>query len=140
VGRPKGTDPEHTCDFSGELQWPVGIEGVMLVGTFNKILEYSGGIFADLFCTFRSALRTTNYLVVSGYGFRDKGVNSTIIEWLRGSSDKRLVIIHENHLGYKKTARKAVRRLFQTNGQQIAGTGTWFEDLRSVDLKLRFLD
>jgi hypothetical protein len=43
-------------------------------------------------------------------------------------------------LGYEGTARGAVRRLFQTNGQKIAGTGTWFQDLRFVNLQLQFLD
>jgi len=57
----------------------------MLVGGFNKILNYTGGVFADLFCAFRSALYRTTELVISGYGFGDKGVNRAIIEWLHSS-------------------------------------------------------
>jgi hypothetical protein len=137
VGKPQGPDFWHTCDFSGKIQWPIGGDSVMLVGTFNKILDYTGGIFADLFCAFRSALCDTKHLVVSGYGFRDKGVNQSVIEWLRASSDRKLVMVHKDYLTFKRDARIAVRNLFEHNSSQIIGTGTWFENASIDDISSR---
>ena len=135
IGRPKIWE---TLDFSGRRQRPVDEESVMLIGSFNKILEYTGGIFSDLFCAFRCTLDSTQCLVVGGYGFRDKGVNHTIIEWLRSSTDRKLIIVHKDYGAYKRTARKAIQDLFRTNGPQIIGTGTWFEETSLGDLQSRF--
>jgi hypothetical protein len=46
----------------------------LLVGTFNKIVEYTTGVFADLHCHFHQCLRQTRLMVCCGYGFGDKGV------------------------------------------------------------------
>jgi len=86
VGRALNGDFWHTLDFSGSRQWPLSPFSEMLIGSFNKILDYSGGIFADLFHAFRASPRTSDHLIVSGYGFRDKGVNAAIVEWLTSSS------------------------------------------------------
>ena len=48
----------------------------MLIGTFDKMLEYTMGIYADLFAGFRAGLRRLDILVISGYSFSDKGVNA----------------------------------------------------------------
>ena len=68
---------------------------LILVGTFNKILRYNSQPFLELHYRFMRALeekdRTT--LIVCGYGFGDKGVNTRIVEWLRRSPSNRLLII-----------------------------------------------
>ena len=135
IGKPKVWESQ---DLSGKPQWPVDDESVMLIGSFNKIFEYTAGIFSDLFCAFRSSLRSTKHLVVGGYGFRDKGVNHSIIEWLRASSDRRLIVVHKNYETYKQESRKAIQDLFSTNGSQIVGTGTWFEETSLAALRSRF--
>jgi hypothetical protein len=65
-------DFQHTLSFSGRMQYPLGFLSEMLLRSFNKMLDYSGGIFADLFYAFRESLRASNHLLVSAYGFRDK--------------------------------------------------------------------
>ena len=68
-------------------------EPLLLIGTFNKITEYSSGIFRELHYHFRSTIKKAGQLVVCGYSFGDKGINSEIIEWLYGDRKRRLVII-----------------------------------------------
>jgi hypothetical protein len=58
------------------------IEGpLLLIGTFNKIPEYTRRIFLDLYYQFRRLLNRATILVSCGYGFADKGINEQILEW-----------------------------------------------------------
>jgi hypothetical protein len=94
IGIPKTWDIWHTYNPTGERQYPEGGRPEFLAGTFNKILEYANGIYADLFSQFRRNLRNADTLVVCGYGFGDKGVNSQINDWMCYSQMKRMIIVH----------------------------------------------
>jgi len=83
---------------------------VMLIGTFDKIEQYSHDIFGQLSCEFRRVLATSTALLVCGYGFRDKGINNQIIEWLYSSRSRRLVVIHPSPVDLAKSARPAIGR------------------------------
>ena len=65
----------------------------ILIGTLNKVLEYSRGLFHQLHCLMATALEEARVLVVSGYGFGDKAVNMRIAEWYRSQRDRVLVLI-----------------------------------------------
>jgi hypothetical protein len=67
-----------------------------VMGTFNKFKLYSYGIFYDLLHEFRSRLSQTNKLFVCGYGFRDEGINSVLLEWMERDSENILQIFHED--------------------------------------------
>ena len=99
----------------------------MLIGTFNKMLEYTTGIYADLFCAFRTALWALDRLVISGYSFGDKGVNTSIVEWTREDCKRRVRIIAPDASNYQNTARGAIRWLFTDCGTQITTMNTTFE-------------
>ena len=62
---------------------------LLLIGTFNKVAEYSRGIFLDLHHRFRSTLREADRLVVCGYSFGDKGINTAVIEWYYAKRGRR---------------------------------------------------
>jgi hypothetical protein len=68
---------------------------LILVGTFNKLLKYNSDVFNELHYRFHRALedKSCKTLVVCGYGFGDKGVNTRIVEWRRRSSEHKLLII-----------------------------------------------
>jgi hypothetical protein len=68
----------------------------ILIGTYDKMLEYTGGIFTDLFWHLKRVLDRTNIVIVCGYGFRDKGVNNYLIDWLVGEKNRKVAIIHPN--------------------------------------------
>ena len=65
----------------------------ILAGTFNKILDYSSEVFIELHHRFHRALRDCRTLVICGYGFGDKGVNTRIAEWRHKSWNPKLLII-----------------------------------------------
>ena len=93
------------------------------------------GIYADLFCCFRAALRNTGRLIISGYSFGDKGVNATISEWLRQDSTRRVLIVSPSASRYRKTARGAIRRLFEDCRAQIKSKNTKFENVRWNEIR-----
>ncbi len=65
----------------------------ILAGTFNKILGYNSELFLELHHRFHRVLQDCNALVVCGYGFGDKGINTRIAEWRQHSSLPKLLII-----------------------------------------------
>ncbi len=79
---------------------------MLLVGTLNKMLEYTSGIHAVLFFEFSRALRETELLIVSGYSFGDKGINRQLAEWVNSSDQKQkvMVVIHSEPKDLKKGA------------------------------------
>lgn len=110
VGIPLGGDFWHTRNPSGELQLPVDGRPVLLAGTFNKMLQYSTGIYADLYCQMYRALKETEILIPCGYGFGDKGINTRLIEWLYSSQQNVLVVIHAEPESLKMKARVAISK------------------------------
>jgi hypothetical protein len=81
----------------------------MLIGVHNKMLKYIGGIFGDLQYHFLTALRKARLLVVCGYGFRDKGMNNHIIDWLNSSLERRMMIYHPAPEELFRGARLAIK-------------------------------
>lgn len=94
VAIPSDWDVWHTNDLNGQRQWPVGGRPLFLAGTFNKMLDYSSDIYAEQHFQFHKSLRETKFLIACGYGFRDKGVNRKIVEWVYSGDQNKLLIIH----------------------------------------------
>lgn len=70
----------------------------IIIGTLNKKFEYKYGLAKELQEIFKDRISGIDTLIVSGYGFRDEGINESIIEWLDQEKriSKALVIIHKN--------------------------------------------
>jgi hypothetical protein len=130
VGIPIDEDYWHTRNPSGVMQRPMGGRPVFLAGTFNKMLHYTSEIFADLYFFFRSTLRSVDNLVICGYGFGDKGINSQIVEWMNQASANHLLIIHNNPDDLKKNARGAIIKNWEDWSRQdrLSINKTWIED------------
>lgn len=107
----ESADPFHARDRRGRrLPLPSkGMRPLLLLGTFNKMLDYTGGLFADLFCLFRRILMQSRCLIVSGYSFRDKGVNRVLVEWLNRAPSHTMVVVHSDRQQLRTTARGALR-------------------------------
>ena len=101
-------DCQRLQDGSGEWLDTTG-RPMLLIGTFNKISQYSAGIFRDLHCCFRSTLNNANQLIVCGYGFGDKGINSEIIGWVSDSRRRRIIVLHPEPDDLLSNARPAIR-------------------------------
>ncbi len=86
---PEGADRAHGA---GEFDFLELVEPT--VGTYNKVSEYTlVHHLSEIWHCFHSSLDAANLAVVSGYGFRDHGVNAQIIRWVLGNRDRRVVVI-----------------------------------------------
>lgn len=110
VGIPSDWDIWHTRNPAGEMQHPAGGRPVFLAGIFNKMLQYTNEIYADLHFLFRQSLKTIDRLIVCGYGFGDKGINSQIVEWMLRSKNNHLTVIHKEPKRLKQNSRGAIKR------------------------------
>jgi hypothetical protein len=102
------SDPDHARDPSGEMRYPAG--RLLLVGTFNKILNYPTAIYADQHFRFHEALASADRLLVIGYGFRDKAINARLIAWAERSGKRRMIVAHRDPTGLGEGARGAIRQ------------------------------
>ena len=69
-------------------------EIVILAGTHNKLEGYSYGIYADLIAEYTRLLRATDYVIICGYGFGDRGINSRLANWLGFDCKNQILVIH----------------------------------------------
>ena len=104
---PKAQDPQR-IQIGGRYFYAEDGRPLLLIGTFNKISEYSSGIFRELHHRFRSTIVKASTMVVCGYGFGDKGINSELIDWC--SPGRRFVIIHPDPDSLIANARGAIRK------------------------------
>ena len=102
-------DPNHAHGPSGEeIDVPAGRPEI-LTGTFNKILGYATGIYADQHYRFHESLQKADRLLVIGYGFRDKAINARIVSWVLGEPGRRMVAVHRDPVSVGDQARGAIR-------------------------------
>ena len=88
---------------------------VIIVGSFNKLKDYSHGAFFDLQCLFSEFLSYSDRLIISGYGFGDQGINSRIINWLYGSRDRKIIVIHKNEDELFRYSRPAINTVWEND-------------------------
>jgi hypothetical protein len=136
-GRLEESDRVRLCKLHGSIDWfwfpsrkTVGIplaptrgdpsaQPVILVGTFNKMQQYTAGIFADLHCYFCKCLRRLDSLVCCGYGFCDKGVNTKLAEWIEADHPGRLIVVHPEPDRLMTCSRPAIAK--HSRGWQARG-------------------
>lgn len=135
---PPEVSPHHTETPDGKGQIIVDGRPLLLIGTFNKISQYSSGIFLELHHRFRAAVNEADRMVVCGYGFRDKRINEEIIDWIFGKRGRRLVIIHPDVDSLVDSARGAIRKHWETwqNHDLVTIVGSHFECISDTDFLL----
>jgi hypothetical protein len=137
IGIPLTNDLWHTKDPEGEEQLPADGSPMILVGGFNKILQYTSGIYADLHCQLNASLKNTQRLVVCGYSWGDKGINSRVINWVTKGQENKIIQIHPRPQSCKSKARGAIARTWdswQANDQlRIISKGA--EDIKWNEIK-----
>jgi hypothetical protein len=96
---------------------------LILIGTFNKLQQYTRGNYFELQYLFQERLQKTNILIISGYSFGDQGINSRIIYWLFKSVKNKIIVIHPEPEKLKKNARPAISNqwnyLIKNNALQV---------------------
>ncbi|MGV8019299.1 MAG: SIR2 family protein [Ignavibacteria bacterium] len=76
---------------------------IFLTGSYNKLPSYSTGIFRHIHEQFIDCLYNTNILLMSGYGWNDRGINIYLFEWVLSSPDRKLILLHEDPESIKKS-------------------------------------
>ncbi|MFZ5984331.1 MAG: SIR2 family protein [Acidobacteriota bacterium] len=103
----------------------------ILVGTFNKYVDYSRSIFRDAQCAFTMRLAKVNRVVVCGYSFGDQAINYALVEWMNGDHSRRLIVAHGEPQQLLGGARSILRQLWDDwskQGRLIVLT-KWAQDL-----------
>ncbi|TET66624.1 MAG: hypothetical protein E3J56_14110 [Candidatus Aminicenantes bacterium] len=93
IGIPLKGDPDDTRSPQGKKQSAPDNRPMMLIGTTNKILQYVKPIYADLLSRFYSSLQNSGHLVICGYGFGDREINTQMSYWVFSSPDLRITIV-----------------------------------------------
>lgn len=119
IVRTDSEDPIHLRDLNGEmLEFPADARGQFLAGTFNKILAYQSPVYAEQHAHFRTSLQQADTLVICGYGFADKAINTHLTTYIYDASDRPLVLIHGDIRGLLAGARGAATRALREAEQR----------------------
>ena len=115
----------------------VGARPNMLIGTFNKISEYTRGMFLDIYYNFRCKMNKADTMIICGYSFGDKAINGEIIYWYGNKPGRRFVIIHHCPKRLIENARPAIQRLLGEKYHMTGRPGIAFESTRYIHKKLQ---
>ncbi|MDZ7724218.1 MAG: SIR2 family protein [candidate division KSB1 bacterium] len=89
-------DNHHCKNEHGIFLHSLDTTPIFLTGTMNKVSDYYFGIFSIIHCIFENVMRKHDLMIMSGYGWNDKGINGKLFQWILSSRKKRLVLLHEN--------------------------------------------
>lgn len=107
---PKGQYAQRLQSEDGSHRYALNGRPELLIGTFNKLAEYSHGISLDLYYRFRRTLNEADQLAICGCSFGDKGINTVILEWFYANpARRRLLLIHPDPEELIENARGAIR-------------------------------
>ena len=104
-----------------------------LTGAYNKIAEYGAGIFLAQFREFDRALDAHDTVVMSGYGWGDKGINMRLKNWIWGKRGRKILLLYENLESLRRS--KALFFQFEKllEKQMFVPIGKWFCDSTIAD-------
>ena len=110
---------------------------VILIGSFNKLLDYRFGIFAELHFQFFQVLRKHTTIVMSGYSWNDIGINAWLSEWFASSPQKRLILLHHKQpgditIGINTIFRQRFRELLESG--RITLIQKWISEISTDEL------
>lgn len=136
IGKCVHNDIRHIKDENGEYIDCLWNYSTILIGTFNKLIDYNAGVFAELYSEFTKKLSQINYLLISGYGFGDKGINTKIIEWYYGNSNNKIILVHKHPDDLTNSARGAIRNKWDRwiEEGRLKIINKWFEEMTLNDV------
>jgi hypothetical protein len=95
-GIPTIKDIHHCKNESGKNIFLLDAIPLILTGSYNKLYSYNFGIFHKIHNEFEDCLWKHKRIIMSGYGWNDKGINHRILEWLSSSLANKLILLHRN--------------------------------------------
>jgi hypothetical protein len=102
-----------------------------LSGTHNKIIDYSNSTFFELRNYFFSKHEEIDNTIVSGYGWRDEGINKVFYNWLNTCKSNKLHLLYnnlKNETGFRDFEFYKLR-------DQVIDYGVYLEDTKWKDIR-----
>jgi hypothetical protein len=96
-------DHWHCKNSKGKMLSVLESYPIFLTGTYNKQSDYSWGIIRYVHLKFFEQLSKNNIIIMSGYGWNDKGINTYLFEWIMTSQKRKLILLHENPESLKES-------------------------------------
>lgn len=129
-------DINHCEDSSGQLLTNINITPQFLTGSYNKILNYNFGIIKKIHTRFDLMLDNQNLIIMSGYGWNDKGINGRLFDWLYLSTNNRIILLHENPIKLRDESKSGLwhryEHFIETN--QLIPINKWLIDTTLEDI------
>jgi SIR2-like domain len=124
----------HNRSVDGRRLTTLDAHPHFLTGSYNKIAQYGAGIFLTQMQEFDRALDTHSVIVMSGYGWGDKGINMRLKNWLWAKHGRRILLLYENlqSLGHSKALFFQFEKLLEK--QMLVPIGKWLCDSKIADL------
>jgi hypothetical protein len=95
---PRNVDPHNCKDNNGDDLTPKNTVPLVLTGTTGKDRLYTVGFVGEVFRQFHARLNEHDTLICCGYGWKDKGINNYVNQWLHNSQNKRIIILNNGSL------------------------------------------
>lgn len=108
---------------------------LFLTGTENKMSSYGFGIYYDMYSVFVRMLKETKLIVMSGYSWNDRGVNSRLFSWLAESPDNRIILLHREPESIRDSnSNMGFKYEDLINGHQLLPIRRWLSETEIGDL------
>jgi len=108
-----------------------------LTGSYNKMLDYSYGIFEDVHYIYKKFLKDHNSIIMSGYGWNDRGINGILFDWIYSSARNKIILLHKNpEIEIKKKSRSSMYHQYDklTEEGKLVVVKKWMSDTNYSDI------
>ncbi|TKJ42525.1 hypothetical protein CEE37_02225 [candidate division LCP-89 bacterium B3_LCP] len=108
----------------------------LITGTDNKHLSYTFGLISEMHRRFHDSLKSTKKIIMSGYGWNDRGINARLREWIHSSRSNQLYLLHKDPdriRDYSKLGRSHFDRLKEYN--KLVIVRKYLKDATLLDIR-----
>lgn len=129
-------DFDHCKDSDGYYLTNISYTPSFLTGTYNKLLSYNSGIYKQIHNRFDVSLENHNTIIMSGYGWNDRGINSKLFEWLGSSKNNRIILLHKNPISIKEKSKGGLWNRYErlVSNKMIIPIEKWLSDTALEDI------
>jgi len=124
----------HNRSVDGRRLTTLDAHPYFLTGSYNKIAQYGAGIFLTQMHEIDRALDAHDIIIMSGYGWGDKGINMRLKNWLWGKRGRQILLLYENLESLRNS--KALYFQFEKllEKEMLIPVSKWFCDSKAADL------
>ncbi|MCH7962369.1 MAG: SIR2 family protein [Bacteroidetes bacterium] len=112
---PGNTYVERIHEIDNSFTAPNSSRPSLLIGTFNKMWGYLSGIHEIMYEELKKSIINSDIIIISGYGFGDKGINTRLTNWLARENSKKMIIINPNKDSLISNSRGSYKINIMTN-------------------------